>query len=366
LSSRIILFLILPLLWTCATAQENSEQEKVSLKNLLIEWQHDNGFEYSGRDDLLSQCLVPNLVQTIDELSKHLGSCKLTYELSNGIYVFKSRASSFFISGVVSDSKTDEPVPHVVVQFEYQGTLTNEYGQFILNVPDTAVSISLSHMAYGQTIHRVIDRSENLISLELQNFKLNEVTVSDKTKGMNTGPKDEYEELLQDGRVVDARFFRDLETTLSNDHDTTLNLKMTAKKKRFGIYYNRLDVDRLTGKEVGKVYGFTDGINTYINPDRPRLRKQVDFFLTEELGNFLHYKVIQRIYFPVAGGAPAMVSFPAEKLLDIETGKSRTLTRGWLKKMIADDEELLNAFREEKKKSKKLKLYLQTYFDRSK
>ena len=61
-----------------------------------------------------------------------------------------------------------------------------------------------------------------------------------------------------------------------------------------------------------------------------------------------------------------VISYRAEKLLHKRTGKVEGLTRVRLRKLIADDEQLLEMFNNEKGKSAKLASYLKEYYLRKK
>lgn len=348
------------------SGQELAEaSDKVSLKVLLTLWQEQNDFQFSGRDDLLQQCSVDASFSEPSELQQLLKPCRLKVEVKNGVHIITKRPERYFISGYVADAETRIPIPNASVKHGDKGTLTNEYGQFMLASKEEIVEVDVSHVSYGASISKIESGMENFIEMKRQNVKLNEVVVGGSSTESSERNEEPYALLLGEGIPVDAKFFRNLEETLNSEPDTVLNQTiLKARKRRYGIYYHRLDVDRKVGKGIGKVYGFSDGNEVYINPKTPRLRRGADFFKVEKIDRYLHYKVVERITFPVAGAAPAVIEFPAEKLLDTETGKSKTLTRGRLRKLIADDAELVEAFNQEKRKSRKLKLYLETYYER--
>ena len=363
-------FLVAAILFQTAfltvSGQELAEaSDKISLKALLTSWQELHVFQYSGRDDLLQQCLVDVSFSEPSELQQLLKPCRLKVEVKNGVHIITKRPERYLISGYVADAETRIPIPNASVKHGDKGTLTNEYGQFMLASKEEIAEVDISHVSYGASISKIESGMENFIEMKRQNVKLNEVVVGGSSTESSERNEEPYALLLGEGIPVDAKFFRNLEETLNSEPDTVLNKTiLKARKRRYGIYYHRLDVDRKVGRAIGKVYGFTDGQEVYINPGTPKLRKGTDFYKVERIDRFLHYKVVERITFPVAGAAPAVIEFPAEKLLDTETGKSKTLTRGRLRKLIADDEELLAAFNQEKRKSKKLKLYLETYYER--
>ena len=68
------------------------------------------------------------------------------------------------LSGVVTDSKTKEPLSHVSVMAEGTDvhTVTNEDGRFSLKVSERPGYIRLSHIGYKTMRHEMDGRSEGL------------------------------------------------------------------------------------------------------------------------------------------------------------------------------------------------------------
>lgn len=129
----------------------------------------------------------------------------------------------------------------------------------------------------------------------------------------------------------------------------------------WGILYIGLVVEKETQKNVGRVFGFESDGKIYVNPRTPRLKRINNFFEAQRIGPFLNYKVVEGG--PV-GPSSVQVRYPAEKLLNVETGKTRTLTRKRFRKLAKDDAELLKRFEQEPKKSKVLTEYLKEYYER--
>lgn len=314
----------------------------------------------------MEQCRVRNTSYNPDQLSEILEPCRLSVELQDQVYLILDKPQTFLIDGLLVDSIKQIPIVNAVVKFKENGTITNEYGQFLIQSPSQKVAVKVSHVAHGAVEKEIIYGAQNKIELSKKPISLDEAVVAINASQSDSDSEEfDLDRLTTIGIPVDAKLFRSLEETLYQNHDTIIeDALLKAKRKRFGIYYHRLNVDKDLGKAVGKIYGFDDGRNVYINPRKPKLRKRTDFFKSQKIGRFLHYKVISRITFPVAGAAPAVIEFPAEKLLDTQTGKTVTLTRGRLRQLIADDSELLDSFNQQKKKSSKLKLYLEAYYER--
>lgn len=130
------------------------------------------------------------------------------------------------------------------------------------------------------------------------------------------------------------------------------------------IYYYDINCDKFRRKNIlSLIYGFEYENNFYINPNYPKkLSKNKHFVKTEDLGKYLYYRKTetQVIY---TGTVTTVIPTTEQIIVDKETGEKTTLSNKSLKKIIADDKELLNEFKNEKKKSKKLKEYLIRYLN---
>lgn len=347
----------MPLLWTFVTAQENSAQEKVSLKELLIEWQRDNDFEYSGRDDLLSQCMVPKSVQSVDELSKHLSSCKLTYELRNGVFIIFKNEKLYSLVGYVKDAATRMPISNVVVKLGDLGTTTGNDGYFFMITNDSLASVEVSHVSYNAQQLQFNTSIENHIELVHKIITLDEVVID---LG-NSNTSSEKSNVLNDRRLIQVRLFRNINDLLANRPSDEISTFINERYQIFNITYYQLEVSKKKGREIGRVFGFSDETGFYINPRTPRLHKHTNFFEADTIGDFIHF--IEMASVTNAGNT---YSYRAEQLLDIRSAKVKSLTRSLLRELIADDQQLLEMFNNEKGKSAKLASYLREYYFRKK
>lgn len=307
MASRIILCLIMPLLWTFATAQESSAHLKVPLKKLLIEWQRDNNFEYSGRDDLLSQCMVPNSVNSVAELSKHLSSCKLTYEFRNGVFII----------------------------------LKNE---------------KVSHVSYNEQHLKLNTSIDHHFELDPRIITLDEVVIE-----RNSNNSSKKSTVLHGKRNIHVRLFRNINDLLDNRPSDEICAFVNERDQGLNITYYQLEVSKKIGREIGRVFSFSDETGFYINPRKPKLHQRTNFFEADTIGDFIHF--IEMASVTIAGNS---YSYRADQLLDIRSGKVKSLTIGLLRKLIADDQQLLEMFNNEKGKSAKLASYLREYYFRKK
>lgn len=116
----------------------------------------------------------------------------------------------------------------------------------------------------------------------------------------------------------------------------------------------------------GKTFAvYMDGF-LFINPDRPRLRKQADFFKVEWIGDFGYFVSIDE--YPVwmdgnstNGNTWLEETVLKEKLLYRSTGRIINLTRRNLREILQNRPQLLRDFELEKNKKRKLKEYLVLY-----
>lgn len=347
----------MPLLWSFAKAQESSVHENVSLKELLIEWHRDNDFEYSGRDDLLSQCMVPNSVKFVEELSKHLSSCKLTYELRNGIFIILKNEKLYSLVGYVKDAATGMPIPNVAVKLGDIGTTTSNDGYFFLITNDNLATVDVSHVSYNAQQLKFNTSIDHHIELVPKIITLVEVAID---LG-NSNSSSEKSNVLNGRRIIQARLFPNINDLLENRPSDEISTFVNERDQIFNITYYQLEVSKKRGREIGRVFGFSDETGFYINPRKPKLHKRSNFFEADTIGDFIHF--IEMEFVTTRGNT---YSYPAEKLLDIRSGKVKSLTRSLIRKLIADDQQLLEMFNNEKGKSAKLASYLREYYSRKK
>jgi len=358
--SRTVLCLMIPLLWNFVTAQENSAQEKVSLKELLIEWQRNKDFEYSGRDDLLSQCMVPKSVHSLDELLNHLGSCKLTYELRNGVFIIFKNEKLYSLVGYVKDAETGMPIPNVTVKLGDIGTNTSIDGYFFLITNDTIATVDVSHVSYNMQHLKLKTSIDHHIELVPRIITFDEVViVGDSNNSSNNSTI--KSKVLNGRRNIQARLYRNINDLLANRPSDEISTFVNERDQGLNITYYQLEVSKKKGREIGRVFSFSDETGFYINPRKPKLHKRTNFFEADTIGDFIHF--IEMASVTTAG---TNYSYRAEQLLDIRSGKVKSLSRRLLRELIADDQQLLEMFNNEKGKSAKLASYLREYYFRKK
>lgn len=353
----------MPLLWSFAKAQESSAHDKVSLKELLIEWQRDYDFEYSGRDDLLSKCMLSKSIHSLDELSKHLSSCKLTYELRNGVFIIFKNEKLYSLVGYVKDAETGMPIPNVAVKLGDIGTTTSNDGYFFLITNDTFATVEVLHVSYNAQHLKLNTSIDHHIELVPRIITLAEVvivgnSINSSEKSNNTSEKSN---VLNGRRISKVRLLRNINDLLDNRPTDEISTFVNERDQGLNITYYQLEVSNKMGREIGRVFSFSDETGFYINPRKPKLHKRTNFFEADTIGDFIHF--IEMVSVNTPGNN---YSYRAEQLLDIRSGKVKSLTRSLLRKLIADDKQLLEMFNNEKGKSAKLASYLREYYFRKK
>jgi len=93
-------------------------------------------------------------------------------------------AQKQIVTGIVSDSKTGQPIPHaeIFISGTTSGCITDSLGSFQLAIPFSPCVLVADHVSY-ESIIQPIQKGENLkIVLDPTNIKLQEVSVSGKSK----------------------------------------------------------------------------------------------------------------------------------------------------------------------------------------
>jgi hypothetical protein len=341
------------------SAQE-SEKPLTRLTDLLQHWYDSLGQQYSGKDELLNDCLLPdiNLDKALpNNIENLISPCKLTSKRVGDVLVIHKRTVLNLLDGTVKDSVTGKPIAFATIQFGNSGTITDEEGYFLISSDETEVKLSLSHIGYEPQSLAVSSAQEAIILMNPKNIELAEVRVDGA--GSNQNSRKSNENLLREVRTVDAGFYRSLQDALEDSSFKTVSAPLVPNFRTHGVIYHRIKLPKEERKSIGKVFGFSDGKFTYINPRAPKPRKLADFYKTDRIGPYLYFKKEVRI-----SSQGRKITWLQERLLDTNTGEDFTLTRGRLRELIEDDTELLELFNAEKGKSGKLKLYLIEYLRR--
>lgn len=141
---------------------------------------------------------------------------------------------------------------------------------------------------------------------------------------------------------------------------------VVSSKRNYGkgkLDYYKLDLNRKNRQALGKIFGFSDGKDVYIDFNYPGLTSNPDFVKMEYLYKYYYFEYVKNI--PVYSGsvvtiAPKLV----QALLDINTGEVLVLNRQTIREIMANDQALLEEYKNTSGKDKVLKEYLIKYLQK--
>ena len=330
------------------------------LNEVFLDLKNQYQAQFSFDNDALSNCSVNSTKEfsDLDEAVFELAAnCRFSVKKTNGVFIIIKSEKLYSLVGYVKDAKTALPIANVAIKMGDAGTITTKDGYFFLVTNDSLTEVEVSHLAYQSQIIQLNTNIDHQIELVSKNIKLGEVVIG---LGQSDASSEDAN-ALKGRRIVQARLFLNINDLLDNRPADEISTYIKERNQGLNITYYQLDVSKEKGREVGKVFSFSDETGFYINPRKPKLRKRANFFEADTIGDFIHFITIARMR--VAGN---VISYRAEKLLHKRTGKVEGLTRVRLRKLIADDEQLLEMFNNEKGKSAKLASYLKEYYLRKK
>lgn len=159
----------------------------------------------------------------------------------------------------------------------------------------------------------------------------------------------------------EIKIYQSIESLVADKPDTVIQSEYLMKPVEFGIVEYHLLVTKKEGDQIGQVYGFKIGNETFINPKSPKLRKNKAFYKTERIGGYINYATVGVVWFaPGRGLGPNRITYPREELVRMNDGKTLHLTRDRLKRILKKENNmvLLEEFKSEMNKSDKLISYL--------
>jgi hypothetical protein len=115
----------------------------------------------------------------------------------------------------------------------------------------------------------------------------------------------------------------------------------TFSEPGFFICY-KLDMTNEEARQLGNVYGFSDGTKFYLalNPKDPERINNPSFYGVTYVGKYCVYDVMY------SSGTDNLTFYDKGTfIIDMNTGDTQMLTGGRLKRIIADDKELLAEFK---------------------
>jgi len=118
-----------------------------------------------------------------------------------------------------------------------------------------------------------------------------------------------------------------------------------------------------SGRDLGKIFGFSDGGNVFINTSYPKLTSNPTFVKMEYLQKYYFYEYIK--YIPVISGSmTTIMPILVQMILDVNTGQVRILNNQTLREILVNDQLLLDEFNRTSGKNKVLKVYLLKYMEK--
>lgn len=135
-------------------------------------------------------------------------------------------------------------------------------------------------------------------------------------------------------------------------------------------------IDTFKIEKYTPVWGFCDGVHIYLNREK-EFRKKVRYDIIEKMGNYYYFQTTSISYGGggmyvgggVGGGGMMMGGGGSSKTIqqmyfDIATGTEEMLTKSKIKKLLKPYPDLLQKFKDETSKYKKLKIYFKSFTER--
>lgn len=140
-----------------------------------------------------------------------------------------------------------------------------------------------------------------------------------------------------------------------------LNSKHDYSKGKLDYY--KFDINKKNFQALGKIFGFSDGKDIYIDFSYPKLNSKPEFVKMEYMFKYCYFEYVKNI--PVyAGSVVTIAPTLVQALLDINSGEVFVLNKQTIKEILADDQVLLEEFNNISGKEKVLKEYLVKYLDK--
>lgn len=140
-----------------------------------------------------------------------------------------------------------------------------------------------------------------------------------------------------------------------------INIKHYDGKGQLNYY--KLDLSKKDRQAIGKIFGFSDGKDIFIDLTYPKLNSNPEFVKMENLYKYCYFEYVK--YIPIfTGSTGTVVPRLVQKLLDINTGEVLVLNKETIRKILANDPYLLKEFNNIPGKDKVLKEYLIKYLQK--
>ncbi|WP_339887480.1 hypothetical protein [uncultured Flavobacterium sp.] len=139
----------------------------------------------------------------------------------------------------------------------------------------------------------------------------------------------------------------------------TIKYNTNGSLEYLNTYY--IDVEGKKAREIGDVFGFSDGKNVFITSDYATKINKNEFYKLDFINRYSYFYATES-----SQVLDIQMNVRVEKTLNLETGEILKLTNSSLKNIISDDKELLEKFKKQKKKYLHYKEYLLNYLKENK
>ena len=133
-----------------------------------------------------------------------------------------------------------------------------------------------------------------------------------------------------------------------------------------------LDISKNESKQIGEVFGFSDGFNFYItygnqNNFSRDLLNNSKFFKIKKMSKYPYLDILFDNGIRTSNNGGVFFASSTERIeiavLSLETGELNELTKSLLREILSDKPELLKKFNDQKNKNDYLKKYLDDYLN---
>lgn len=166
---------------------------------------------------------------------------------------------------------------------------------------------------------------------------------------------------LQNLTIFQPGVYNRFEEMKYNNPSSPLESKIYSRVVRLSgsqqVTYYTLDMTRNQAKDLGGLFGFSDGKYQYIRQSGGAILKK-EFVRIDNYGKYGYFEDVDYILVN-----SVLVPYLTFNLIDMNSGDITRIDKKHLREYLAEDRKLLEAFNNESQKDKKIKEYLIRYLD---
>lgn len=331
--------------------------KRQQLSTVLLDLGEKYGAQFSFDDNLLAPYIITkhktytNVAEAVYALT---ASEDLNVKFFNGVYIITHKPKLYSFMGYIYDSTSSLPIADAIVKSYKQITKTEQDGYFFITDTVPVLSVEISHLSYYQKQQKLYSENEACIELLQKNIELPEVII---TTPLHTNENTRKRNASPSSGIRPVAVYRSLKNFLLQKPDSESERAVQVKPQGFQINYFYLPAEKKLIENKTRLFGFRDSTGIYVNAQTPILKRATPFFRADFIGPFVHFVMVEELHFE-----NSVIYFPADKLIDKQSGKVTWLTRNTLRTIIKDDAALLQLFNNEKKKRSKILSYLKEYY----